>query len=112
MKRSLAASILTLLLVGCTHTVGYKLTENDRWKGPKIDKILVVHPFTDQTVPITSSVELMVRGEWHTNQVAAQRSPKDGGTGTNVVHRTVSDEWRTNYREGYKDKDLGRAVAS
>jgi hypothetical protein len=114
MKRTFPTCMLALLLVGCAHSVGYKLTENDRWKGPRIDKVLVVQPFKDQTVPLTNKVETVVRDEWHTNKVGAVRSPKDNAisAGTNVVHRKVTDEWRTNYRQGYKDKDLGRAVAS
>jgi len=50
--------ILALLAVasGCSHTINYKLTQQDRWTGPKIDRIVRVVPLTDQTVPRADKV--------------------------------------------------------
>jgi hypothetical protein len=50
MPRKLLIFLLPIILTGCMHTVGYKLTSNDRWTGPKIQGVLCVRPITDSTV--------------------------------------------------------------
>lgn len=74
---------LSVIASGCTHTVNYKLTENDRWTGPQIDKVIRVMPLTDATTPPT-----------------------------NKVLRIGNAEWRTNYRQGYKNEALAAEVSA
>ncbi|MFO1477238.1 MAG: hypothetical protein U1F98_11365 [Verrucomicrobiota bacterium] len=115
MNRSLTVFLLPILLAGCAHKINYPLTEQDRWTGPTIQKVLVVRPFKDETVAITNSVEYTVRSEWHTNHnsgMTPKTKPDWNVPSTNVVHREISDEWRTNYRGGYDNKDLGLAVGA
>ncbi|MEY2466917.1 MAG: hypothetical protein QOD03_1438 [Verrucomicrobiota bacterium] len=77
--------LLPLLVTGCLHTVKYKLTEADRWNGPKIDAVLLVQPITDKTTYTTN--------DW---------KPK-----------TVEGEtWRTNPRGGYSHTNLTKDVTA
>lgn len=69
--------MLLVMASGCSHTINYKLTENDRWTGPKIDKIVWVAPLADHTIPPT-----------------------------NKVLRIDDAKWRTNFRKGYKNGEL------
>src|SRR4051812_20250740 len=55
MKRILFWLLLPLL-VGCSHTVKYKLDESDRWTGPKINAVVYVKPFADQAPLATNKV--------------------------------------------------------
>lgn len=80
---SLLFVALLALASGCSHTVSYKLTEQDRWTGPKIDKVLRVVPLEDRTSAPTNRVV-------HT----------DGG------------KWRTNYRKGYANGELAPGVSA
>jgi hypothetical protein len=85
MKNNLFILILPFFLSGCLHTVGYKLTDSDRWTGPKIDGVVCVKPIADQTVFDIS--------DWrpeHSNQKI----------------------WRTNYRGGYSDTNLTSEVTA
>jgi hypothetical protein len=85
MKGNLFILILPFFLSGCLHTVGYKLTDSDRWTGPKIDGVVCVKPITDQTVfDIT---------DWRPEH---------------------SDQkiWRINYRGGYSDTNLTSEVTA
>ncbi len=67
MKKRLFILALPFLAAGCAHTVGYKLTESDRWTGPKIDGVVCVQPFADHTVPIRNKEEDIGKGTWRTN---------------------------------------------
>jgi hypothetical protein len=71
------------LLVGCSHTVKYKLDESDRWTGPKINAVVYVKPFVDQA-PLT----------------------------TNKVERVNKEVWRNNYRQGYANTNLSAQVTA
>jgi hypothetical protein len=74
---------LPILAAGCAHTVGYKLTEGDRWTGPKIDGAVCVEPFVDHTVAITNEEEYLGK-----------------------------DAWRTNFRKGYDNTNLTAEVTA
>jgi len=74
---------LPLLVCGCTHTISYKLTEGDRWTGPKIGGVLRVQPFADLSVALTNKEET-------------------GSDGT----------WRVTYRKGYESTNLSAAVTA
>lgn len=54
-------------LVGCTHTINYKLGEKDRWTGAKINGVLYVQTFPDKTSPIVSKEEHIGKATWRTN---------------------------------------------
>jgi len=71
------------LLVGCSHTIKYKLDESDRWTGPKIDAVVYVKPFIDKA-PLT----------------------------TNKVDRVNKEVWRNNYRQGYEKTNLSAQVTA
>jgi hypothetical protein len=73
----------SVLLAGCAHKLDYKLTEKDRWAGPKISGALYVKPFVDQTVAIIDKEE-----------------------------RIDGKKWRTNYRKGYSDTNLSATVTA
>jgi uncharacterized membrane protein len=75
--------MLVLLLSGCSHTINYKLTEEDRWTGPKINHVLYVQPFLDRSIPRTNEWEII--GHEH---------------------------WRSNLRSRYKNKNLGEGVSA
>ena len=81
--KSLLFVALLALASGCSHTVSYKLTEKDRWTGPKIDKVLRVVPLEDRTSASTNRV-----------------IHADGG------------KWRTNYRKGYPNGELAPGVSA
>jgi hypothetical protein len=81
MRRIAPTLILVVLSMGCAHTVQYKLTEADRWKGEPIDAVLKVQTLNDKTVPVT---EKEFKSEGYT--------------------------WRTNFRDGYKDKEIVHGV--
>jgi hypothetical protein len=83
MKRILCWLALPLLLVGCSHTVKYKLDESDRWTGPKINAVVYVKPIVDQA-PLT----------------------------TNKVDRVNKEVWRNNYRQGYDNTNLSAQVTA
>jgi hypothetical protein len=83
MKTTLCLIFGSLLLVGCAHKINYKLTEEDRWRGPKINGALYVKSFADQTVSITNKVE-----------------------------RIEGKKWRTNFRKGYAETNLTAAVTA
>jgi hypothetical protein len=83
MKRMLFLLLALPLLAGCVHTVQYKLTESDRWTGPKIHGTLYVQSFADKSTPLTNKVE-------HINK----------------------EEWRTNYRKGYDTTNLSAQVTA
>jgi len=72
-----------LALTGCTHSVKYKLTAEDQWKGAKISKTIAVATFVDQTTPET-----------------------------NKVTRIEDSTWRTNYRSRYANTNLGAEVSA
>ena len=73
----------TILLVGCSHTIKYKLTDQDRWTGPKLNQTIWVGSFTDQTTPET-------------------RKEVD----------IAKDRWRTNYRSGYANSNLTADISA
>lgn len=52
---------------GCSHTVNYKLTEKDRWTGPKINKTVAVGIFADKTTPETRKEVEIDKVTWRTN---------------------------------------------
>ncbi len=81
MRLQLIVGLAMLSAVGCAHTVQYKLTDADQWQGPKIDKTLRVEMFRDQTTPVTQKTFV-----------------KDVYT------------YRTNCRDGYKNKEIADAV--
>jgi hypothetical protein len=83
MKRILCWLALPLLLVGCSHTVKYKLDESDRWTGPKINAVVYVKPIVDRA-PLT----------------------------TNKVERVNKEVWRNNYRQGYDNTNLSAQVTA
>src|SRR5664279_2791784 len=74
-------ALSAFLCSGCAHTVQYKLTEADRWPGAPIDKTVRVQVFGDLTTPPT------------------QKTFQDGDY-----------TYRTNYREGYKNKEVADGV--
>ena len=82
MKRIVFFLVLPFL-VGCSHTVNYKLNESDRWTGPKISAAVYVKPFVDATTPITNKVE-----------------------------KVGKQVWRTNYRKGYASTNLSSQVTA
>jgi len=75
--------LLLPLLVGCSHTVKYKLDESDRWTGPKINAVVYVKPFADQA-PLA----------------------------TNKVDRVNKEVWRNNYRNRYENTNLSAQVTA
>ncbi len=81
MRARLPILLLTLLAVGCAHTVQYKLTDSDRWHGSPVDSVLRVNLLADQTTPTT--------------ETTIEKPPYT---------------WRTNYRSGYRDKEIANAV--
>jgi hypothetical protein len=83
MRSASAVAILAVCGVGCTHTIQYKLTKDDRWTGPQVDKVLAVERFADETVPQT-----------------------------NRVVRIDRFDWRTNFRPMYKDKEIANGVSA
>ena len=84
MKRNLALLVLSaLVLVGCKHRIGYKLTEADRWNGPKLNGVLCVQPVVDASVAITNKQE-----------------------------RINKETWRLNYRSGYANTNISEAVTA
>jgi hypothetical protein len=83
MKRILLWVAMPLLLVGCSHTVKYKLDESDRWTGPKINAVVYVKPFIDNA-PLA----------------------------TNKVDRVNKEVWRNNYRKGYSSTNLSAQVTA
>jgi hypothetical protein len=87
MERSLFILILPLLLSGCAHTVGYKLTDSDRWTGTKINGVVCVQPIVDDT--------LVTNMDWR---------PHEEHIGKEV--------WRTNYRGGYSHTNLTAEVTA
>ena len=97
--RTLLALCLVWLCVGCAHTVNYKLTDADRWSGEKLDKVLRVQQFVDQTPP-PEMTERAARPDLHqpASQVAS-RSRQEGDY-----------TWRINYRDGYANKEIANGV--
>jgi len=83
MKRILFWLALPLLLVGCSHTVKYKLDESDRWTGPRINGVVYVKPFVDKAPLVT-----------------------------NKVDRVNKEVWRNNYRQGYENTNLSAQVSA
>jgi hypothetical protein len=75
--------IVIALSVGCAHTVQYELTGQDRWQGPKVDKVLRIQTFADATTPQTDA-ELRIDGKL----------------------------WRTNVRSGYAGKEIATNVTA
>jgi hypothetical protein len=61
----LFASIL--VLSGCSHTISYKLTEQDRWTGPKLNQTISVGPFIDQSTAETQKEVILGNDTWRTN---------------------------------------------
>lgn len=82
LKSLLFVALLTVAS-GCSHTVGYKLTKEDLWRGPKIDKVLRVVPLEDRT-----------------------------SAPTNRVVQTDGGKWRTNFRKGYANGELAPGVSA
>jgi len=78
MKRILCFLIFPLL-VGCQHTVSYKLRESDKWTGPKISGVLCVQSISDHTVYSITN--------WH-------------------YEHFENKVWRTNFRGGYSHTNL------
>src|ERR1043166_3616320 len=83
MRIARAVALLTLFGVGCAHTVQYKLSSQDRWPGPKIDKVLAVGMLADQTTPET---ERTIKIDAYT--------------------------WRTNFRDKYKNEEISSGVTA
>jgi hypothetical protein len=81
MRLQWIVGLMMLLCVGCAHTVQYKLTDADQWQGAKIDKTLRVDTFRDESSPVTQKTFV-----------------KDVYT------------YRTNYRDGYKNKEIAAGV--
>ena len=79
----LILSTVLLVAVGCTHTVKYKLTEEDRWIGPKTDQVLCLVPLIDKT-----------------------------STNTERRLSVGSDVWRTNHRGRYENKEIAKGVTA
>ncbi|MEY2428670.1 MAG: hypothetical protein QOJ40_1555, partial [Verrucomicrobiota bacterium] len=67
MKTVLPLLVSLFVLTGCSHTIKYKLTEKDRWTGPKINKTVSVGTFTDQTTPETRKEIKIDKDTWRTN---------------------------------------------
>lgn len=90
---------LGLLTVGCSHTVKYKLTDADRWTGAKIDKVIRVQTFVDQTPP-PAMMDRPAQPDLHkpATRIAARTVIEDGRT------------WRINYRDGYKNHEIATGV--
>jgi curli biogenesis system outer membrane secretion channel CsgG len=68
--------------MGCTHTITYKLSEKEKWTGPKIDKVVCVETFVDKAPPQTAKE---IENEKQT--------------------------WRTNYRGRYVNKEISQGVS-
>jgi hypothetical protein len=83
LKTSRLSVVLLLLLTGCSHTIKYKLAEGDRWTGPKINKVICVEAFPDNSARI------------------AEKEEKING-----------EHWRLNYRSKYKSPDLSPEVSA
>jgi hypothetical protein len=83
MKWKLFILALPLLMSGCAHTVGYKLTKSDQWTGPKIEGVVCVQPFVDKSAAITNKEEHIGK-----------------------------ETWRTNYRSGYDSTNLSTEVTA
>jgi hypothetical protein len=81
MKPRLIVGLAMLSCIGCAHTIQYKLSDDDQWQGAKIDKTLRVETFRDETSPVTQ-----------------QTFVEDVYT------------YRTNYRDGYKNKEIADGV--
>ena len=79
---NLIFGIGVLALTGCSHSLKYKLTEQDRWKGPTINQSVAVGAFVDNSVPET------------------RKKIEDS-----------NDTWRTNYRTRYANTNLGPDVS-
>lgn len=82
MKKGLFILALPLLAAGCAHTIGYRLTEQDRWTGPKIEGVVCVEPFVDLSAPM----------------------PEEEQNG--------EETWRTNYRGHYRSANLTAQVTA
>ncbi|MBI5387162.1 MAG: hypothetical protein HZA90_21040 [Verrucomicrobia bacterium] len=67
MKMNLLVLASLLAMTGCTHTVKYKLAEQDRWTGPKISKTVAVETFADSTTPETRKDFKIDKTKWRTN---------------------------------------------
>lgn len=67
MKLALLLIVSLLTFSGCTHTVNYKLTEQDRWTGSKINQTVAVGIFADKTAPETKKVVEIDKDSWRTN---------------------------------------------
>ena len=81
MLTRLAVLLSTLLVVGCAHTVQYKLTDGDHWRGVPVDAVVRVRTLADETVP---------------------------AAGNTIEEAPYT--WRTNYRDKYKGKEIANGV--
>jgi hypothetical protein len=82
MKLRLLIVVVALGTVGCAHTINYKTTDKDRWRGTRSDKIAAVQKFEDQAPAFTNdSVQIDRR------------------------------EWTVNFRDRYKDKEIANGVS-
>jgi hypothetical protein len=81
--KTLVLAVLLALGSSCSHTVKYKLTDQDRWTGPKINKVVRVVPLADQTTQATNK----------------------------VLHLEDAKR-RTNYRKGYRNGELAINVTA
>lgn len=78
---------LPILLAGCSHTIGYKLAEGDRWTGAKINGVVSIQSIVD-----------------HTTNINMDRHFEEEHLGKEV--------WRTNWRGGYGHTNLTADVTA
>jgi hypothetical protein len=83
MRTYLVMGYVVLVMTGCAHSVNYKLTEQDRWRGARLDKVVRVQTFQDQSTPVTAATF------------------KDGAY-----------LYRTNYRAKYANKQIADGVTA
>jgi hypothetical protein len=88
-----------LLSVGCAHSVNYKLTEADRWSGAKIEKVVRVQTFVDQT-PDPEMIERPAMSDLHRPATLVEARTLQEGDYT----------WRLNYRSRYSNKEIANGV--
>jgi ABC-type lipoprotein release transport system permease subunit len=88
MNRAFVAlmAFTAFFLVGCAHTISYKMTDADRLNGKQITGVLCVQPFLDNT--------------FSDHAIAI----------TNKVGYTTNDTWRLNYRKKYNSTNLSAEV--
>jgi hypothetical protein len=92
MPRKLLTFLLPIMLTGCMHTVGYKLTESDRWTGPKIQGVLCVQPITDSTVYGIADwkPQHTTNGVWTVNSRGGYNHPNLTGEVTAMVSKHLA----------------------